>query len=215
MKYYVIADVHGFYDEMITALSEAGFFEDSTPNKLILLGDAFDRGSKPKEIVEFLMKLKEENRLIYVLGNHEDLFVSCIQEIASNKSPKSEYDYNGTIDTILALSDFSYEDIAKYPTEIARNILKTDLYRHLLPLGLDYYETENYVFVHGFIPCDTKGIDPITEYIKIEDWRNASPSDWKKSKNLNGIDGVCKFGIRENGKTIVCGHWQSYYGQRV
>ena len=39
MKYYVVADVHGFYTELITALTEKGFFEDKGPHKLIVCGD--------------------------------------------------------------------------------------------------------------------------------------------------------------------------------
>ena len=43
MKYYVAADVHGFYTEFHKALEEAGYFTDPDPHKLIILGDIFDR----------------------------------------------------------------------------------------------------------------------------------------------------------------------------
>lgn len=45
MKYYVTADVHGFYSILHDALEEAGFFTETQPHKLIILGDLFDRGS--------------------------------------------------------------------------------------------------------------------------------------------------------------------------
>jgi len=41
MKYYVTADVHGFFSELKDALDEAGFFEDKEPHKLIICGDIF------------------------------------------------------------------------------------------------------------------------------------------------------------------------------
>lgn len=44
MKYYVIADVHGFYTETVAALEEAGFFAETEPCKLIVCGDMLDRG---------------------------------------------------------------------------------------------------------------------------------------------------------------------------
>ena len=44
MKYYVTADIHGFYPEFHKALDEAGYFTDPEPHKLIILGDIFDRG---------------------------------------------------------------------------------------------------------------------------------------------------------------------------
>lgn len=46
MRYYVTADVHGFYTPLITALTKAGFFADSALHKLVILGDLFDRGKE-------------------------------------------------------------------------------------------------------------------------------------------------------------------------
>ena len=50
MKYYITADVHGFYTELHTALEEAGYFKDPEPHKLIILGDIFDRGPEAAEM---------------------------------------------------------------------------------------------------------------------------------------------------------------------
>ena len=36
MKYYVVADVHSYYDELITALKNNGFFEENVPYTLIV-----------------------------------------------------------------------------------------------------------------------------------------------------------------------------------
>ena len=44
MRYFITADVHGFYTEFHKALDEAGYFTDPEPHKLIILGDLFDRG---------------------------------------------------------------------------------------------------------------------------------------------------------------------------
>ena len=46
MKYYVTADVHGFYTELHRALDRAGYFADPEPHKLLILGDLFDRGQE-------------------------------------------------------------------------------------------------------------------------------------------------------------------------
>ena len=34
MKYYVVADVHGFYDYMVRALTEQGYYTDEEPHKI-------------------------------------------------------------------------------------------------------------------------------------------------------------------------------------
>lgn len=38
MKYYVVSDVHGFYSRLRAALTDAGFFADTEPHKLVVLG---------------------------------------------------------------------------------------------------------------------------------------------------------------------------------
>ena len=43
MRYYVVSDIHGFYTPLIQALTDAGFFDDAEPHKLIVLGDLMDR----------------------------------------------------------------------------------------------------------------------------------------------------------------------------
>ena len=44
MRYYVVADVYGYYTQMKSAIEKAGFFSNPTLHKLIMLGDIFDRG---------------------------------------------------------------------------------------------------------------------------------------------------------------------------
>lgn len=78
VKYYVAADVHGFYTLFREALENAGFFKETEPHKLIILGDLFDRGQEAKEMQEFILKLLDEEQVILVRGNHEDLFEEMV-----------------------------------------------------------------------------------------------------------------------------------------
>lgn len=73
MKYYVTADIHGFYTEFHMALDEAGYFVDPEPHRLIILGNLFDRGQKAVETQRFLLQLMEKAAVILVRGNHEVL----------------------------------------------------------------------------------------------------------------------------------------------
>ena len=102
MKYYVTADVHGFYSILHDALEEAGFFAETQPHKLIILGDLFDRGTEAPELQEFILKLMEEDRVILVKGNHEDLFEEMLTEDAG--LPYSHHVSNGTYMTALQLT---------------------------------------------------------------------------------------------------------------
>ena len=60
MKYYVMTDTHGFYSIFMKTLTEAGFFEEKEPCKLILCGDVLDRGQEARELVDFLISLMKE-----------------------------------------------------------------------------------------------------------------------------------------------------------
>ena len=50
MKYYITADIHGFYTEYHKMLDEAGYFTDPELHKLIILGDIFNRGQEAVEM---------------------------------------------------------------------------------------------------------------------------------------------------------------------
>ena len=66
MRYYVVADTHGFYTPMKKALEEAGFFADETPHKLIMLGDIMDRGKEAKELQAFILDLMDKDMFILI-----------------------------------------------------------------------------------------------------------------------------------------------------
>ena len=57
MRYYVTADIHGFYMEFQAALRESGYYEDPEPHKLIILGDLFDRGTEAKRLQDFILNI--------------------------------------------------------------------------------------------------------------------------------------------------------------
>ena len=78
MKYYITADIHGFYTEFHKALDAAGYFNDPNPHKLIILGDIFDRGQEAVEMQRFILSLLEQDAVILVRGNHEDLYEEMI-----------------------------------------------------------------------------------------------------------------------------------------
>ena len=102
MRYYVVSDVHGFYTPLVTALKGAGFYGDTEPHKLLVLGDLFDRGSEAVKLQEFVLELMEQNAVILIRGNHEDLFEELVTE--DGGQPYSYHVSNGTYDTALQLT---------------------------------------------------------------------------------------------------------------
>lgn len=76
MKYDVIGDIHGCYDEMIALIEKLGYsLTSGVPvhpenRTLVFLGDLTDRGPKSLEVVEFVGRAVEDGAVRYVPGNH-------------------------------------------------------------------------------------------------------------------------------------------------
>ena len=217
MKYYVVCDIHGYYTCLKQALKKAGFFDEKEPHKLIVCGDLLDRGSEANQLIEFLIDLMDNDRLILILGNHEELLVRCLQEIARGgvyeiANGMSHHYLNKTWDSLLQLSKMSEVEAYKNPIELVRRVMNSDFYKRLLPVCVDYYETANYIFTHGWIPCITEGYKPYVKYNYDPNWREADAESWRRARWYNGMEVACKHHVVEPDKTIVCGHWHTSYG---
>ena len=207
MKYYVAADVHGFYTILHDTLEREGCFSDPEPHRLILLGDCFDRGCEVEEMQRFLLELLEKDELILIRGNHEDLFVDLVT--VDRGLPVRHHVSNGTYGTALQLTGFSAAEARRHNRAFAAAARQTPYYKRIIPAAVDYFETEHYVFTHGWIPCFETGegceYDP--------DWRNADAERWRDARWIHGMEAAQT--CREEGKTILCGHWHCSYGHAV
>ena len=204
MKYYITADVHGFYSEFHKALDEAGYFTDPEPHKLIILGDIFDRGQEAVEMQRFILSLLEQDAVILVRGNHEDLYEELIT--IDEGLPVRHHKSNGTYDTALQLTGYDPGLALIRNFDFAEAAQDTPYYRQIIPAMVDYYETVHYVFVHGWIPCIQERDG---SYSHRSDWREATPEEWRWARWINGMD-VAQACTEE--KTILCGHWHCSYG---
>ena len=217
MKYYVVSDVHGYYTVLEETLRGAGFFEDPVPNKLIVCGDLLDRGTEANRMVDFMLQLLEEGRLILVKGNHEDLMVQCLQEVARGRAydiaiGMSHHYSNGTWDTLLQIANMSESDAIRMPNELVGRVMRSPFYTRLLSACMDYFETPHYIFTHGWIPCHTEGYKPYTNYAYDPDWRTADVDAWRRARWFNGMEVACQYHVTEPNKTVVSGHWHTAYG---
>lgn len=207
MKIFACSDIHSYWTPFKKALDENGF-EPGNPNHLLVVcGDFFDRGSESNEVFEFLNTL---TNVVLVKGNHEDL----MENVWLRGYCMSHDQSNGTLRTI---NDMFYEraNFESYDAvKISEEVLKP-----FFDKTVNYFETKNYIFVHGWIPCDTQIMEqpwyqnnrPL-EY--NPDWRKASDEEWAAARWLNGIDAgfVKRKKVLEPDKTIVCGHWHCSYG---
>ena len=201
--YFVFSDVHGFYNELMQALNKEGFDINNKNHYIISCGDLLDRGPQANECIDFANKMHAEGRAILIKGNHEDLM-----EQAICRHYFGDHDYhNKTNDSCYQLTGL-YPDTAS--EENILNAMKVNIkWNTYINSCIDYFETDNYIFTHGWIPCFDKWG---ATYYNM-DWRNASKEDWEQARWLNGFE-AWEHGIREDNKIIVCGHWGTDYGHK-
>lgn len=200
-KYFITSDIHSFFSEFKLALDKIGFEVDNTEHVLIICGDLFDRGTQAKELLNFLVSLQNKNRLILIRGNHEDLLEDCLGELEW-KTFISQYHWtNGTLDTIAQLTETNKYDLVCGIYNFDSIWKKLEQYHELIWKAKNYYEIDNYIFVHGWIP----------HIRKYENLIKCSEEEWKKARWANGMQ-EWKNGWKLKNKTIVCGHWHTSFG---
>lgn len=210
--HFVFSDVHGFYDELMESLNKAGFNRENPEHIIISCGDLMDRGRRPRECLQFVNKMYQEGRAILIKGNHETLLEEMLER---NYAQGHDYS-NGTFGTMLDMfpnlddAGSVWEGIKKDPDYVA--------YRKSL---IDFYESDKYIFTHGFIPftvedrVDEDGWHNMVEVYR-DDWRDTAGryGPWDSypygARWANGI----KLGhrIKIPGKTIVVGHYHTSWG---
>ena len=231
-KFFVVSDIHSFYTPLIKALSKCGFDINNQDHILCVLGDVFDRGFETLEVYHFLRSIPKD-RLILIKGNHEILY----EELLLKHYPESHDFHNGTVRTFCQIAGFNeelldkvywfkkaylegkepweYRDMPqKYWKQIVDVVAMSEVTSWLQSdEWVNYYETNNYIFTHSWIPCATRWIHnckefPPEEYGYREDWRNATQTEWDDA--MWGCPWKkAKSGWNKTGKTIVCGHWHT------
>ncbi len=69
-----IGDIHGCDVAFETLLRAVGIAASDT---VVVLGDVIDRGPGSKRVVDRLLQLAGECRLVYILGNHEEMLLDA------------------------------------------------------------------------------------------------------------------------------------------
>lgn len=229
-KYFIVSDIHSFYTPLKNALHQAGFRKTNKEHILIVCGDVFDRGEETMEVYRFLTSLPKR-RCILVKGNHESLF----EELLTKQLP-DDYDFsNGTVKTFCAIAgvdeevlnrsyyfkngigDGYYDRIRRAWKNIVTEVKNSKVYSWLhSDQWRDFYELDEFIFVHSFIPLKAKDGLPFY-YINnrafeyFDDWRTtATEEDWEAARWgcpwKQYKDGYFDEEIK-NGKKLVVGHW--------
>lgn len=130
-RLFAIGDIHGCFDSLHELVENK--IQLDKDDKLVLLGDYIDRGNKSKEVVDYIIDLKEKGfDIITLLGNHEMLLLETLED----EKNKSKWIQNGGIETLKSFATKSVKEISQKHLEFFKNLL-------------NYYSFEEFLFVHA------------------------------------------------------------------
>lgn len=187
--YFVCSDIHGAFTLWQQALNDAGFDINRYSHKIIICGDLMDRFGEAVKCYEFVKRLKQLNKLIYIKGNHEDLLFDCVNELRQTSGCASPHHWsNGTMDTVIQLKQAE---------------LLNEALCFIEDNAINYYELGDYIFTHAGLPLKLRYEDrkPILVINK-----EASKEEFKKHRWDNPVENLKKGELPSN-KTMVVGHW--------
>ncbi len=137
MNIYAIGDIHGNLD-LLERLMEK-LRPDLERDQLVFMGDYIDRGPRPKGVVDYVLRLKNlapAGQVICLKGNHEAMLLNFL-----GGRDLELFLFNGGLSTLRDYWGADWEAAAEL-------VLPLDHQRFFEELRL-YYETPDYLFVHG------------------------------------------------------------------
>ncbi len=134
---YAIGDLHGSLESLERLMEKIN--PDLTRDRLVFIGDYIDRGPQPKGVVNYIIRLKNQappGGIVCLKGNHEAMFLDFLLGAEAGL-----FLFNGGLST---LQDYWGEDWSN----LESLVLPPDHAQFYQDLQL-YYETPDYIFVHG------------------------------------------------------------------
>ncbi len=131
MRTIAVGDIHGCRASLEALAEYAGFGRGDT---IVTLGDYVDRGPDTRGVIDFLLALGEEVKLVPLVGNHEVIMMEA------RDSPGSLLSWmDPRVGGAATLDSYDAQDFGAIPAEHWKFISEAGM----------YYEMETHFFVHA------------------------------------------------------------------
>jgi len=189
---YAIGDIHGMRDDLVRLLSRMPLQKG---DRLLFIGDYVDRGPNPKGVVDELLALQKSYDCIFLMGNHEAMFLSFLGWEGPNYFGSEAFLHNGGETTLQSYGYFNSDD------EFQLDPAHEKFYREL---QLWHLEGE-YAFVHAGLAKSSLGLSDAKYALSRESARDLlwqrETADLPHSLGVTVIYGhtpLPDFGVRWN-----------------
>lgn len=188
-RIYAIGDIHGrrdCLDDLLARIDDDDRARGPAATTLVFLGDLVDRGPESRGVVERLQQLSRLRLCIFLMGNHEEVFVDAWE---GDESAARLFHRIGGRETLLSYgvtpAEYDAADFARMITLLATHVPAEHV--AFLRGFCDTHRSGDYLFVHA-------GIRPGTP---IDEQRPADMR-WIRDKFLDDP--------RDHGAIVVHGH---------
>jgi serine/threonine protein phosphatase 1 len=178
-----IGDIHGCHIAFDTLLKHLAITPADT---VVVLGDVIDRGPGTRQVIDRLLELKERGPLVFLLGNHEEMFLDSLT-IDEVREPWMGF---GGLETLISYGEHA-EDTGELPADHVA----------FLRSGLDYFETESTVFVHA-------SLEPGKPLAKqTPEWLRWAKLTRREQPLPNGKRVICGHTAQKSGRVWIGNGW--------
>ena len=190
MSFFAIGDIHGCFKEL-TSLHKKILSNDKFNVKndiIIYLGDYIDRGKNSKEVINQILKLKDNKiKTINLMGNHDELMIDFLFNGENNIKSWLNFGADQTfrsynIEIVEFIKDGFEEDVIDKLRKTLINNMEENHINFFKNLKLSY-STEKYFFVHAGINPEKK----LTEQTKNDFLWSRSSKFFKKDFKFEKI----------------------------
>lgn len=201
VKYIAVGDIQSSGLQL-----KAGFehvLNIYNPEKIIFLGDNFDRGETANIVLSTILKIKSKYDCVFLEGNHDSL----LKEALVRKNITSTYQLLGGVQTIQQLLSY-FKGIGRFQTlenDKISFLAKQPELVEWLNLMTFLYEDENYLFSHSPIYNHN-------DHINYDNWNN-----WQSDDVFSNATRYLDFAeyLKSISKINVCGHTQNLTTNQV
>lgn len=142
MSLIAIGDIHGMRKKLQELWGEITVSKED--DIVIFLGDYIDRGPESRQVVDFILELKDDGyKIVTLRGNHEDMYLACLNGLTTLAGGEEQYEDNDEVCGVF-LWNGGNKTVKSYrwknPNKKHMDFFNSTLVK---------YETDQYIFVHA------------------------------------------------------------------
>jgi len=181
MATYAIGDIHGCLDAFLAIIRAVGPEREDT---VVLLGDYVNRGPDSRGVIDRILFLRNETRVVALRGNHDATMIEA-------RESQKALDYWKRIGGEATLESYPGGRLDGVPP---------DHWEFLVDGCRDWYETDSHIFVHATVDPKKDLADQPRETLH---WERL---DEKAKPHKSGKTVICGHTSQRDGSPLDLGH---------